>query len=31
MKWLLEYLTKNLVDIKGDYICVSNVHPTKYV
>ena len=28
MKWLLEYLTKNLADIKGDYICVSNVHTT---
>lgn len=27
MKWLLEYLTKNLADIKGDYICVSNVYP----
>lgn len=28
MKWLLEYLEKNLTDIKGDYICVSNVHTT---
>jgi N-acetylglucosaminyldiphosphoundecaprenol N-acetyl-beta-D-mannosaminyltransferase len=28
MEWLLEYLKKNLSDIKGDYICVSNVHTT---
>lgn len=28
MRWLLEYLMKNLADIKGDYICVSNVHTT---
>lgn len=28
MEWLLEYLDKNLDDIKGDYICVSNVHTT---
>lgn len=28
MVWLLDYLDKNLVDIKGDYICVSNVHTT---
>ena len=28
MEWLLEYLDKNLEDIKGDYICVSNVHTT---
>ena len=28
MKWVLEYLRKNIQDIKGDYICVSNVHTT---
>lgn len=28
MNWLLQYLDKNLADIKGDYICVSNVHTT---
>lgn len=28
MKWLLKYLDQNLMDIKGDYICVSNVHTT---
>lgn len=28
MKWLLTYLNENLEDIKGDYICVSNVHTT---
>ena len=28
MKWVLEYLSKNIQDIKGDYICVSNVHTT---
>lgn len=28
MKWLLDYLIKNIADIKGDYICVSNVHTT---
>lgn len=28
MEWLLDYLDKNLSDIKGDYICVSNVHTT---
>lgn len=28
MGWLVEYLRENLVDIKGDYICVSNVHTT---
>ena len=28
MEWLVEYLNKNLLDIKGDYICVSNVHTT---
>ena len=28
MEWLLDYLDKNLADIKGDYICVSNVHTT---
>ena len=25
---LLKYLDENLSDIKGDYICVSNVHTT---
>lgn len=28
MEWLLKYLDKNIKDIKGDYICVSNVHTT---
>lgn len=28
MKWLLEYLDKNISKVKGDYICVSNVHTT---
>lgn len=28
MEWLLDYLEKNLSEIKGDYICVSNVHTT---
>ena len=28
MKWLLEYLHKNLKKLSGDYICVSNVHTT---
>lgn len=28
MEWLLRYLDKNIDDIKGDYICVSNVHTT---
>lgn len=26
MEWLLSYLDRNITDIKGDYICVSNVH-----
>ena len=26
--WLLDYLEKNLSNLKGDYICVSNVHTT---
>ncbi len=28
MKWLLQYTRKNIKKIKGDYICVSNVHTT---
>lgn len=28
MGWLLDYLNKNLKDLSGDYICVSNVHTT---
>lgn len=28
MEWLMRYLENNLEDIKGDYICVSNVHTT---
>ena len=28
MEWLLKYLTENIDNIKGDYICVSNVHTT---
>lgn len=30
MNWLLKYIDENLSDIKGDYICVSNVH-AKYI
>ena len=28
MKWLLKYLRKNIKNLSGDYICVSNVHTT---
>ena len=28
MEWLLDYLEKNIEQLKGDYICVSNVHTT---
>lgn len=28
MQWLVDYLQSNLENIKGDYICVSNVHTT---
>lgn len=28
MEWLLNYIDENLTIIKGDYICVSNVHTT---
>lgn len=28
MGWLVDYLEKNISEIKGDYICVSNVHTT---
>ena len=28
MEWLKQYLKDNLKDLKGDYICVSNVHTT---
>lgn len=28
MEWLMSYIDQNLSDIKGDYICVSNVHTT---
>lgn len=28
MEWLVDYLEKNILEIKGDYICVSNVHTT---
>lgn len=28
MDWLLQYLDKNLKDLSGDYICVTNVHTT---
>lgn len=26
MKWLLKYVEENLYDLKGDYMCVANVH-----
>lgn len=28
MEWLLNYLDENIQKLKGDYICVSNVHTT---
>ena len=28
MKWLVGFLNKNIKDLSGDYICVSNVHTT---
>lgn len=28
MEWLLNYLNKNIKELAGDYICVSNVHTT---
>ena len=28
MKWLLEFTDKNIKDLSGDYMCVSNVHTT---
>lgn len=28
MEWLLDYLIKNIDDLHGDYVCVSNVHTT---
>ena len=28
MEWLVRYLEKNISELKGDYICVSNVHTT---
>lgn len=28
MEWLLDYLNQNIANLKGDYICVSNVHTT---
>ena len=28
MAWLLKFLEQNLDDLRGDYICVSNVHTT---
>lgn len=28
MEWLKQYLKENFQDLKGDYICVSNVHTT---
>lgn len=30
MEWLVSYLNENLEDIKGDYICVSNVHTSVF-
>lgn len=30
MEWLVDYLEKNISEIKGDYICVSNVHTTVF-
>lgn len=28
MKWLLDFTLKNIVNLSGDYMCVSNVHTT---
>lgn len=28
MRWLMDYIERNISMIKGDYICVSNVHTT---
>lgn len=28
MRWLIDYLNKNIKSLAGDYICVSNVHTT---
>ena len=28
MEWLCSYVSKNIADLSGDYICVSNVHAT---
>lgn len=28
MEWLIDYLNKNVKELSGDYICVSNVHTT---
>ena len=28
MEWLVRYLEKNISELKGDYICVSNLHTT---
>lgn len=28
MPWLLDFVTKNIKELSGDYICVSNVHTT---
>lgn len=28
MEWLIDYMDKNLHELSGDYICVSNVHTT---
>lgn len=28
MKWLLQFTEKNIKDLSGDYMCVSNVHTT---
>lgn len=29
MNWLLKYIDENLSDIKGDYICVSNLQSSQ--
>ena len=28
MEWLLDFTDKNIKDLSGDYMCVSNVHTT---
>ncbi|RHR28713.1 hypothetical protein DWX43_12300 [Clostridium sp. AF19-22AC] len=31
MSWLLEFTDKHIKDLSGDYLCVSNVYPSRFV